>query len=218
MQVLEALPQLQTLDDSRLSRPLSPLSKIAAAHRHATNRHATAAFHSHAASHNLHSMAQPQNSLASNSLYSQPLSAAASTGTHLGRYIQRPASAGGMLQRLPPVASGRNQPGSYMLHNLTLVLTPDPVLSILQGPLAGSAGFMDSQPLLSRREDLIAQLCSEVNDQDKFTAAVDALSQHSSTAQQTGRLARPASAGFRRPGTAQEEPEAEANRYALRAA
>lgn len=212
MQVLEALPQLQTLDDLRLSRPLSPLSKIAAAHRHATSGHAAAAFRVHAASHNLYSMAQPQNSFASNSLYSQPLSAAASADNH-GRCMRRPVSAGGMLQRLPPVASGTNQPGSYMLHNLTLTPTPDPMLTILGGPPAGSAAFTDSQPLLSRREDLIAQLCSEVNEQDKSTAAVDALCQHSSTAEQIGRLARPASAGFRRPGTAQEEPEAETSRY-----
>lgn len=202
MQVLEALPQLQTLDDVRLNRPLSPLSKIAAAHRHVANGHtASATPYIHAGP---SSQAQPADTALASRWYPQHLSLTISNGSHSGRSLQRPRSAGGIPQRLPPVASGRNQPGSFLLHSITQSLPPDPLLVALGEAPGPSTEKTGPQTMLSTREDLISQLCSDARKQESSLESVDALSSYSTgEAERAGRTARPASAGFRRPGAAQ---------------
>lgn len=129
VQVGAALPKLQVLDDTKLERPLSPVSKLA--HPHRLPHPGTAALDACASSvSNHHTPAQAV--MVNTALYESGL--VISPGSELPQYgssnvvlakanvrhsrQQRPASASRLQQRLPPVALGHNQPGSYLLYSL----------------------------------------------------------------------------------------------------
>lgn len=240
MQVLSALPHLQTLDDIRLSRPLSPLSKIAAAHRHAANSHAanSHAANSHAApvSHPAHAPASTSGLITANQLYPatyRPASLAQATDCvsalyplhtntdssntfRMSRSSQRPASAGGVPQRLPPVASGRNQPGSYLLHSLAHSIVANPLLRALGDTSEASETLMDQQmaaSMLRSREELIAQLCSSEGGKHLGAFVTEDMPDgQSSSKMGQSRPVRPGSAGFRRPDAALSSHDRDASR------
>ena len=214
VQVLKALPQLQLLDDLRLSRPLAPLSKLAAAQRYAASSHTASApgpaqphlassflLSPRAAAQQPVSPAQLADAQAPIRPELQHVSPFSGNQEPASRLQQRPASAGGLPQRLPPVASGRNQPGSFLLHSLAQLPPPDPLLIALGEAPEASATLTDAQTAPSmqqHREDLIAQLCSSEIEQVDASRDVD-IHINSKTGQ--GRAVRPSSAGFRRPGS-----------------
>ena len=138
VQVCAALPKLHLLDETKLDRPLSPVSKLA--HPHRQTHPGTTGFAGHASPlvANLHTSAQAMSAdtaLRDFGLGKKPglelcqrtsrdvLSAKASVGP---LRQQRPASAGRLQQRLPPVAAGHNQPGSYLLYSLNQLPTEAP--------------------------------------------------------------------------------------------
>ena len=199
------------MDDLRLSRPLASLSKLAAAQRHAASSHTASAIgpaESHLA---------PSTLLSPRADTQRPVSPAQFADAwkpvrldlhyvgilngkhdHASRSGQRPASAGAIPPRLPPVASGRNQPGSYLLHSLAQLPPPDPLLIALGEASATLMDVQTSPSMLQNREELLAQLCSSEIEQED--ALGDVSMHNSSKAKQ--RSVRPASAGFRRPGVA----------------
>lgn len=134
VQVCAALPKLQVLDDTKLERPLSPVSKLA--HPHRLPRPGTAAPDACASSvSNHHTPAQAV--MLDTALHESGV--VTSSGSELSQHVssnvvlakanvrhtrqQRPASASRLQQRLPPVAVGHNQPGSYLLYSLNQLPT-----------------------------------------------------------------------------------------------
>ena len=135
VQVCAALPKLQVLDDTKLERPLS-VSKPAYPHRqpHSDTAGCDAHASSHAANHYTSSqamiMADPAlhefgliTALGSDLSQHESSNVMLAKGSLRRSRQQRPASASRLQQRLPPVAVGHNQPGSYLLYSLSQLPT-----------------------------------------------------------------------------------------------
>ena len=198
-QVCAALPKLQMLDDIKLGRTLvPPVSRPAHTHR---ETHSASAMLAH-----LSPTASPRSSSpVSNSthLFERAFSGESNAADaaelpmppqHAGMSAiwsgpgrrksrqQRPASASSLHQRLPPVAMGHNQPGSYLLYSLNQL----PADSLV----TAQTGATPATPAIPRAA--VTKLHPEGTD-----APLDVLvSAFSGT--EPGRLARPASAGVRR--------------------
>lgn len=130
VKVCAALPKLHLLDETKLDRLLSPVSKLAHPHRPAHpgntgsdgDASSLVAHHQTSAQAMLADMAlrdfglgmMPGSELSQNASNSVLLAKASVRPWRQ----QRPASASRLQQRLPPVAVGHNQPGSYLLYSL----------------------------------------------------------------------------------------------------
>ena len=121
LQVCKVLPKLQTLDDTKLDRPVSLVPKPAPALSAILQSDdlclspTTSPWSSADTDGNLSgatALSSPRQDLSSD--------AVGLCRTHTSQIrLQRPASASRLPQRLPPVAAGHNQPGSYLLYSLS---------------------------------------------------------------------------------------------------
>lgn len=211
MQACKVLPKLQVLDDTRLTHP-SPsaptpaqLTSPGLPIRGSLCSNPTAG---------LWSSADTEGGLSPACSINSPfelLNTAASLGRPHVRQnkSQRPASAGRLHQRLPPVAAGHNQPGSYLLYSLnqqpsgplsTALAQPHQVQipSTLSGQAANRSSCATSQDC-SRRGP-ISHKTAGLIDEDEGDDDVDdgELYNRSGAASGSAVLARPASAGIRR--------------------
>ncbi len=207
LQVCKVLPKLQTLDDTKLVRPVSLVSKPAPALSGILQSEVlylsptTSAWSSADSDGNL----SPATALSSPR--QDPSSDAAGLSRAHVRHnrLQRPASAGRLLQRLPPVAAGHNQPGSYLLYSLSQqpsdlslspvsdsqhIHRPKTVSSQASEPVVSSA----EMPCHSRREYVgHTAACFDSNaDDDELVSGVKA------AAVGSVKVARPFSAGIKR--------------------
>ncbi len=207
LQVCKVLPKLQTLDDTKLDRPVSLVSKPAPAlsailpSDDLSLSPTTSPWSSAATDGNLSpatALSPPWQDLSSDVI---GLSRA-----HVRQNrLQRPASAGRLPQRLPPVAAGHNQPGSYLLYSLSQqpsdvlispvtesphIHRPKPVSRQASEPVVSSAEI----PLHSRRVyDGHMALCFD-SDADDGELLDDA----KAAAVGSVKVARPFSAGIKR--------------------
>lgn len=203
IQVSTALPKLQVLDDSKLGRPLSPVLKPAHTHRqlHAASTQPDAlactpllvadALHdgnSHDAAIAMPGPVPPQH---------VRRDAASSRAARGHNRRQRPASASRLQQRLPPVAVGHNQPGSFLLYSLNQM----PVDALL----TAQPGVPSMLHLVAPRSDAIStwseavghgQACSR--DEVPLFVSLDGA--------ESRRAARPTSAGIRRAESRTQSP------------
>lgn len=212
LQVCSALPKLQVLDEVKLGRPLSPVFKPAHPLRQTYSAAAvpealswpatvnsfptqsTTALTSSAffeassdVAHAVQGLPMPPQHARSDAMFLKP-------NRRPGRQ-RRPASAGGLQQqRLPPVALGHNQPGSYLLYSLDQ-LPPD-VMITAQTDLTAAVPRSVFRPpgLADNEEDLQTAGCAQSLGTD---ATEDTLS-ISSGRVESRKLTRPASAGIRR--------------------
>ena len=207
LQVCKVLPKLQTLDDTKMVRPvvskpspafsailqsddlcLSPTSSACSSADTDGNLSAATALSSHR-----------------RDLSSDAAGLRASRAQIRQNRVQRPASAGRLPQRLPPVAAGHNQPGSYLLYSLSQQTSevlispvsdsqhthrPKPVSRQASEPVVTSAEI----PLHSPRVyDGHMPVCCDSNDDDgELVSGVKA------AAASCLRAARPVSAGIKR--------------------
>ncbi len=207
LQVCKILPKLQILDDTKLVRPVSLVPKPARAFSADLQSDdlslpaTTSAWSSADSDGNL----SPATALSS-SWQNLSSDAAGLSRVHVRQSrLQRPASAGRLPQRLPPVAAGQNQPGSYLLYSLSqqpsdLLLSPvsdiqhthrpKPVSRQASEPVVSSA----EMPLHSRRVyDGHMAVCSESNADDG-----ELVSDGKAAAAGYVKVARPFSAGIKR--------------------
>ena len=129
LQVCKVLPKLQTLDDTKLVRPVSLLSRPAPVSADLQSDDLSLSLTT-----SPWSSADSDGNLSAATALSLPWQGLSSDAGGLSRAhvrqnrLQRPASAGRLPQRLPPVAAGHNQPGSYLLYSLSQQPS-DPLLS-----------------------------------------------------------------------------------------
>lgn len=217
MQVCAALPKLQVLDDTKLERSLSPVSKLA--HPHRQPHLGTAGSDAYASSFTANQYTSAQ-AIMDTALYEIGLVTA--PGSDLSQHEssndllakasmrssrqQRPASASRLQQRLPPVAVGHNQPGSYLLYSLNQLPT-DALQYTAQGEITAAvptkcravAGTTQHSEALRLGQSHGRQACA-----DASGASCGADS----------RKVRPASAGIRRAESRLQSPSAsESSRY-----
>jgi len=207
LQVCKVLPKLQTLDDTKMVRPvvskpapafsailqsddlcLSPTSSACSSADTDGNLSAATA------------LSSPRRDLSSDAAGLR-----ASRAQVRQNRVQRPASAGRLPQRLPPVAAGHNQPGSYLLYSLSQqpsdlslspvsdsqhIHRPKTVSSQASEPVVSSA----EMPCHSRREYVgHTAACFDSNaDDDELVSGVKA------AAVGSVKVARPFSAGIKR--------------------
>lgn len=203
VQVARALPHLQALDDVKLGQPLSPVSKLVTSHTAVTPQPPawqSSSLHTNSAMLSAQQSTQRPGSLVAfaESLHTIHVNGnPGRNGRHVAN-VRRPASAGGAPQRLPPVASGRNQPGSFLLHSLALEPSGDPLLAALLDPQQARVTYQPSPGTRVSRDGDPNVHNADAND-------------HGGSRVVPSRLVRPASAGIRRPGTAAAETPAQAS-------
>lgn len=205
MQVSAALPKLQVLDDTNLERPLSPAWRLPHPHKRTHPTHAPLL----AASHCPSALAIATDTALQGAgpgpctaRVSEPPQHASSNMALTRADMswsrgQRPASASRLQQRLPPVALGHNQPGSYLLYSLTHqppdaphYTAPAEIMAGARrlGAVAGTAQCLGGQ-----------SLCTEAH-------AVPDISGGSVSAGES-RQRRPVSAGIRRAESRLQSPD-----------
>ncbi len=203
LQVCKVLPKLQTLDDTKLVRPVSLVPKPAPA--------LSAVLQSDdlclSPTTSPWSSADTDGNLSPATALSSPRQDLSSDAADLNRAhirqnrLQRPASAGRLPQRLPPVAAGHNQPGSYLLYSLSQQPS-DPLFSRvsesqhIHQPRQASEPVVSSAeiPLHSRRVyDGHTAVCFDSNADDG-----ELLSNAKAAAAGSVKVARPFSAGIKR--------------------
>ena len=212
MQVCAALPKLQVLDDTKLERPLSPVSKLA--HPHRPPYSGTAACDAHASSHGTNHYTSGQAIMQDTALHEfgvvtaprLDLSQHETSNVVLAQASmrrsrqQRPASASRLQQRLPPVAVGHNQPGSYLLYSLNQLPTDAAVPKV--GAVAGNTQHSEILRL-----------------GQSFGREADADMLGNASGGAASRKVRPASAGIWRAESRLQSPSAsESSRYDIRPA
>lgn len=205
LQVCKILPKLQTLDDTKLVCPV--VSKPAPA------------FSADLQSDDLYlsptssawSSADTSGNMIPATALSSPRQDPSSDAAGLSRAqirqnrLQRPAPAGRLPQRLPPVAAGHNQPGSYLLYSLSqqpsdLLLSPVSESQHIRRPKTVSRQASEpvvssaEVPCHSRREYVgHTAACFDSNaDDDELVSGVKA------AAVGSVKVARPFSAGIKR--------------------
>ena len=209
MQAYKVLPKLQVLDDTRLTHPLSPAPTPALLLSQGLHLRDGLCSNPPAA---LWSSEDTEGNLSAacslNSTF-ELLSTAASLGRPHVRQnkLQRPASAGRLHQRLPPVAAGHNQPGSYLLYSLSQQPFGPLTTALAQPHQVHSPSTVSGQTATLRTSCAVAQDrsrrdCSShrmagVVDEDEDDDGFDGkLYDRSGAASAV--LARPASAGIKR--------------------
>ena len=226
VQVCAALPKLQVLDDTKLERPLFPVSKLTHLHRqpHADIAGCDTHTSSHAANHYILSQAITADPalhefglvtrLGSGPSQQESSNVVRPRASVRRSSQQRPASASRLQQRLPPVAVGHNQPGSYLLYNLsqlpadTLQYTAHREVTAAAPPLAPKLGAVAATTQHSAALRLGQSFGRE--------AYADLSEGTSGTAD--SRKVRPASAGIWRAESRLQSPTAsESSRYHPRA-
>ncbi|DBB04134.1 TPA: Leucine-rich repeat-containing protein 56 [Trebouxia sp. C0004] len=205
-QVCKVLPKLQTLDDTKLVRPVSLVSKPAPV---SAELQSDDLYLSPTSS--PWSSADTDGKLNPATALSSPGQNLSSDAVGLSRVqirqnrLLRPASAGRLPQRLPPVAAGHNQPGTYLLYSLSqqpsdVVLSPvserqhfdwpKPLFKQASEPVVSSADILLHS---SRVYDGHMALCSDSNaDDGELVSDVKAATAGSV------KVARPFSAGIKR--------------------
>jgi len=157
VQVCKILPKLQTLDDTKLVRPVSLVSKPAPVRSEILQSDDLCL----SPTSSPWSSADTDGSLSPATALSSPWQDLSSDAAGLSRAhvrqnrLQRPASAGRLPQRLPPVAAGHNQPGSYLLYSLSqqpsdLLLSPVSESQHIHRPKTVSS--QASEPVVSSAE------------------------------------------------------------------
>lgn len=235
LQACKMLPKLQVLDDTRLGCPLSPVTKPVLAQNPVPPAAADSQHLARRASRCLSPDLHASKNLAVPGFSSERLGAAGTLSganppehadrqvflgrPHVRHSMQRPASAGRLHHRLPPVAVGHNQPGSYLLYSMSQ-LPCDPLVTASAEPYSPVSRPGCQQAL---RCDTIPHVLAHGAVQDWRFAEVEALSDdadmeyvggsstggHGST-----KRVRPASAGIRRAESRLESPlPSEASRF-----
>ena len=211
MQACKALPKLQVLDDTRLTHPSPPAPTPAQLTSQGSPTRGSLCSNPTAA---LWSSADTEGDLSSACSINSPFELL-STSASLGRphvrqnKLQRPASAGRLHQRLPPVAAGHNQPGSYLLYSLNQQPSGPLSTALAQPHQVHSPSTVFGQAATLRTSCAVSQDCSrrgcssqrtpglveEVDDDDDVDGE---LCHRTGAASGSAVLARPASAGIRR--------------------
>lgn len=224
VQVCAALPVLHLLDETKLDRPLSPVSKLA--HPHRQTHPGTTGSDGHASSLVAIHHTSAQAILADTALHDfglgmmpgSELSQHASSNVLLAKASvrpsrqQRPASASRLQQRLPPVAVGHNQPGSYLLYSLNqlptkaLQSTADDEMTALEHTSSAPNFRAVGGTTLHHSEALrLRKSC----DRGAYDSVPDGFSSCTDV-----KKVRPASAGIRRADSRLQNPSAsESSRY-----